>query len=477
MHKILFFITVFLGPCIGFGQFSQSDTTISTALNKAHQTQIIPEKNNSLVLQTQVEGMNYLTEIPDEPALDSSTLLSVDFTYQRIGQSWGSGIDLSAGQVLENQFSHLGVHEIFVKYGQGSWVNPMVTLGRKKKSFSQLDSDWNLGLWQPTYGMDSLRLEQEGLTGLFIEAGNKNWFFLAFASPMFVPSMGPEIENKEGTLSSRSRWFRPPSKTFSLLEDRKIRLRYSLDVPDKEKLVMNPASAISVAYNTKDSGLFAVASGGYKPINSLVLKYQRTLVLAETQDNVGEVVIEPGVGYHSILSADVGYRWEKVELRFSQIKDNPSPVSPEIDYIKQQPMGLTARGVKLKIVQDIWSSSIGYLQISDGFIQDFDDSGQPSGAIFDRRWNFSDSARLDLDFSYPLFGMKTSWSSSYLRDFSQDGVLVSASLAVFPTQNFAIKTGVDVLGPDNSESPEDLNGFLNQFRSNDRAYAGMIYVF
>lgn len=481
MHKSLLIIGFWVFSSVTFAHaFVQSSSMESSVVYKPSEEIQINKIDRSLKAGLRIEGMNYLTEIPDEPALNRSTLMSIDLGYQKNRVGLIGGTDISAGQVVENQLSHIGVHEVYLGYkskeDSAESVGWKVEAGRRKQLWSRLDQSWNLGLWQPTFAMDSLRPQQEGLTGIFAELSTGQWSLLGFTSPIFIPSMGSEIENKEGQLTSRSRWFRPMSDTFPL-RGKNLRLRYSMDVPDKKELVSHPGSSLSVSYNKIRPGLFSTVSAGYKPMNSLLLKYRRSLLHQENAAPVGEAVIQPFVGYHSVVSADLGYRWDNAELTISHLEDRPVSVASETDFVRQQPDQMQAQGIEFKVSKGSIETSLSYLRIKDGMILDFDEDDQQAGAIFDRRWSFSDSARVDFNWTTEVFSKKTIFSTRYLRDFSQSGIVWGSEVQYYPVSQFAILMGFDVLGPDNADDVKDVNGFINQYRSNDRFYAGMSYVF
>jgi hypothetical protein len=47
----------------------------------------------------------------------------------------------------------------------------------------------------------------------------------------------------------------------------------------------------------------------------------------------------------------------------------------------------------------------------------------------------------------------------------------------FPVQALGLTVGADVLGVDDTSADNTDGRFLNEFRANDRVYAGLNYVF
>jgi hypothetical protein len=65
----------------------------------------------------------------------------------------------------------------------------------------------------------------------------------------------------------------------------------------------------------------------------------------------------------------------------------------------------------------------------------------------------------------------------YLREFDQRGMIGSGDVTFFPVQALGLTVGADVLGVDDTSADNTDGRFLNEFRANDRVYAGLNYVF
>ena len=117
--------------------------------------------------------------------------------------------------------------------------NSNISLGRKKYDWTELDRVWSLGLWQPRYAIDALRPEDQGLTGLFYDYKTENFQFLAFASGLFIPTMGPEVREEDGAIKADNRWYRPPSR-----QSGKISISYKLNIGDQMELASQESYAL-----------------------------------------------------------------------------------------------------------------------------------------------------------------------------------------------------------------------------------------
>lgn len=429
-----------------------------------------------------VEAMSYPTAIPESPQLSRSLLTSVDFKMAKDTENSQSKMDVSGGLYEGAGGSFLAVREIYTSgiFNQGTTVG---SVGRKVEHWSQLDNDWQLGFWQPKFNLDSLRPQDQGLTGFFFKQTYNEAEVLLFASPIFIPTMGPEIKEKNGSLVSESRWYRTPSNSFAL-RGQQTRLVYALDVPDYRELVLKPAWGTRISLGNLKHGLFASLNYGYKPINSLLLKYKTSLFLPEEDPQTGEVLIRPAVGYHEISGMDVGYGFGPGKIVLSYLQDRPNQQLPSDNWVQQQPNAMKGFGVHMDSdvrVPGFFSPvnlTAGYLRISGATIQDYDAEGNEQGAIFDTRTNFTNAAMFKALMTTMVAKKRLDTQLKYTREFDQVGSIINAELNYFPTNQFALILGADALGPDkvNSQNDRDTR-FLNQYRSNDRVYGGLNYAF
>ncbi|MBX2986931.1 MAG: transposase [Bdellovibrionaceae bacterium] len=429
--------------------------------------------------QLRFESMQYLSTVPESPDLTRSQLLSVRAQLQGpvAGSEWlAYGGDFAAGTFFKRGLNQFVVHELFLNAGFGS--DTSLSAGRKKASWSEMDERWQLGLWQPHFAMDSLRPESQGLTGVFLEHRHGRFEILGFATPIFIPTMGPEIREENGSLVSDSRWYRQPSSRYDF-NNRINSLVYRLDVPEAEKLVGNPGSALRVRWGDRDRGPRVAAAWGYKPVNELLLKRANFKVV--DQDRF-DVTVSPDVTYHELVSADLGYATERVDVSLSHLADLPREKRPAADWVVQRIDPLSATSFQMdirppRILSRQVLLQLGYLKVQGGGITDITAEGWSDDFnMFDQRVKFTDVLSIGLQTEITRFKgrpLTVQWRSLY--DRAQKGSLFSAEFTYSPAKEWALMAGADVLGvEDDSFRP---SGFLNQFRANDRVYGGMTYVF
>jgi hypothetical protein len=359
-----------------------------------------------------------------------------------------------------------------------------ISLGRKLEYWSQADEDWQLDMWQPRQTFDGLRPEQQGLTGGFIKHRQGRIEVLALLSPIFIPTMGPDIKNDNGNLEADSRWYQSPSSTF-ILFNKQRRIVYSLNIPHLEDLVNKPGAGLRVRVGDEKQGPWVSAGAAYKPMNKLLVKYDKKLASAEEGDDTGSAPLFPVVGYHSLFSADVGYRFSRSTIAVSYLTDEPQAVdqSPDDPYIIEHPAPAKIYALHADTELDIpWfrypiSLMAGYMRIDGGDIADYDAQGQYQGAVFAQRFQFTHAAMTQVEMRTDIKNKKLISRFKYLREFDQRGMIGSGDVTFFPVQALGLTVGADVLGVDDTSADNTDGRFLNEFRANDRVYAGLNYVF
>jgi hypothetical protein len=464
--SFVFALMVFAGPV--FAQ--QQGTSILQVPVPADQTNKI-----QFYGQLRFEDMQYMTTLPEAPNLSQSQFLSAQISLVQESSWIENAVDFGAGTFFSRNQSHIAVHEL---YTSPRTDNFRVYVGRKLNAWSEMDREWNLGIWQPYFEIDALRPEAQGLTGVFFDVNRSDFQVLGFVTPMFIPSMGPDIREENGALVSDSRWYRSPSNQLDFT-NKPIPVSYSLSVPETSELVGHGGYGAMGRVGNKDRGPWLVSSFGYAPVNSLLLKRNIRLPIADP--NVG-VIVSPEVTYHKVFSSDLGYTMGNVRATVSYLQDDPETRLPDMDWAIQKLDGIRAYSASLdwNVPQFLTRSvllQVSYLKVDGGGIQDITADGTSDSLnLFDQRLKFTNAVKVKVQgelariFHRPLV-TKFSW----LYDRDQKGSMINSEFLFYPSQVWALVVGTDILGVDD-ENYKPSN-FLNEYRANDRVYGGMTYVF
>lgn len=446
---------------------------------KAPETLKSPKKNYEIEAKTSFESSGYLTAASEQNPLYSSHLALQDFNWTYHPGDWNNKIDLMLGRFV-NGSPVYAVQEI---YTSKNWGTSSITVGRRILNWSEADKNWDLGLWQPLYKLDSLRPSRQGLTGLFYDFKKSDIQFRAFLTPIFIPTMQPEIKEKEGALVSNNRWFQSPSKN-SYVIGKETDVVYSLEQPDVESLVKKPAVGLRFQWGEEEKGPWASVQISKKPINSLLIKYSAKLLAA---NSTGQATVGPAVGYHTIAGFDFGFNLEGTHTSFSFIDEQPEKTVPtynwEKDWVQQQPGSLRIYTfhydslVNMSFFREPVRMSFDYSKAFENLSSDFDSQGLERSSLFPHRLAFTNAASVKAEISSRFVGKKTLTEFKYLRDFEQNGSVITSEIILSLNNNWLVNGGVDVLSVDDSSDSNQDNRFINQFRANDRVFGGLSYVF
>ena len=437
-----------------------------------------PREKSTVDGHFRFESMQYVTTVDQAPDLNQSQFLSGRLSFET-HSSWSSlryHGDLAAGTYFKAHQDQFAVNELYAAWRLGSTGE--LSLGRKRAIWSQMDEAWNMGLWQPRLAIDTLRPESQGLTGLFYESRGDRVQWMGFVTPMFVPTMGPEIREEDGSLVPDNRWYRRPSST-QVFNQKLNQVTYDLDVPDLEKLVRKPGGGMMLRVGDLERGLWAMTAAGLKPVNDLLLRRQ---IVRYTDQPLFDVKVSPDVAYHRLYSADVGYAWEKLRVSASYMEDHPEEKLPDQDWSIQ-----SLQSVKSASVQGEWDVQswlrrpakiqFGHLVVTGAGITDIDSEGETEDfTLFDDRMRFTRTTYIGFEGEVARpWARPLETKVRYLYDQDQKGSLLRTELLYYPRSTLAFVMGADVLGVEDESYRQD--GFLNQYRANDRYYGGMAYGF
>lgn len=453
-----------------------------------------PENNNSdrpvLGGFVRFESMQYPTRLVGQENLSQNNMMEAGFagaSYLRSTPSIGARADISAGRSLNLNYSYFSVYEL-----SATWTSANdqfgISLGRHIESWNDADEIWNLNLWQPTFSMDALRIQQQGILGLHARATGTYLQMAAFLSPAFIPTTTPEIADRNGEITSESRWFRS-IPTQSEIIGRPTRLYYRVEIPQIQELISQPAAGAQLRIGRLNSGAWARVAYTNKAMNTLNFKYDAAFRTAPDQQARGEVELRPIAHRHQIGSADMGFAYEGGEVALSHVQDRPDLATVSnfrndeglmTDFIQQAPRPIKATSIRwdqnITVPFARWplKARLAYLKAEVEPTKDYDSRGGEQSSLLPHRLNYSNAVTIEGKSALTerwFLGLK------YLRDFDQVGSQWNAELEYRSKANWTWVIGGDSLGVDDASPANSDTRFLNYYRQNDRVYGGLTYVF
>lgn len=398
-------------------------------------------------------------------------------------KDWGSVALTGKGEgfmtVTQTGNRYVNIPEFYFGSG-GRPQHFLVHGGRKKEDWSRLDETWKLGLFQPRFRWDYFDPEVVGLSGMFFTTKASEFRFMAFATPLFIPEQGAPFDQQNGQFVSAHPFFSPPPRTMKVFGET-TPLRYDVQIPALEKIVLNPAGGGLVSWGL-DTGPWIKAGYAYKPMNQLPIGYDGYLYIPT---NEVQVKIEPRVTYHHIGSFEGGYHGENADAWLGVLGELPEEQNVPTNYTIQN------FGPALAV-----SPNVGYRFSGDGpathrmdfgAIQTFggvrDDSGSlaaPGQQIVESRYQYRTAVMGQWRLPLYAAGRKAlSLKSRAIYDFSVQGTLLSGELKYTANNRWAVALGADVIGSGRAKSNQGQGGaeFFNLYRANDRVRGSIAYAF
>lgn len=356
--------------------------------------------------------------------------------------------------------------------------NVSFLFGRHKTTWSELDQDWNQGIWQPRNRWDYLNPIPVGLIGGFFKIETPLVTTELFASPIFLPETGAPSTLENGTFVSNSPWFRPPSP-FMSFNQQLVPIKYAMEPFSAGDLISKFGASARMRVGHRDSGPYLQLAGGYKPMNQLMIGYDGLLNLSSQEANIR---LKPTVGYQRLVGVDGGIlNWNGISQKFSILSETAlmPPVSDNFTY--QQAANAMSYSTT---TQWTWNErdrsvvSLGYLRRIGGNSGDLGSlASAPGQSIFEDRYTFSSAAKLGVATGFGFMN----WSKLFVQsdlayDFLNQMEVFKLKFTFQAREDLAFLLGTDLLG---SQLPSDVysQNWIRSFSYNDRVYGGMTYVF
>ncbi len=473
--KLLYKITfsfVFLQASLALAQESKASLPSSTTITSFEQLPLQPGVKK-YQLGASVFSYNYFNG--NDVLNRSENEYGLSFKYNDQSASVVKKADIRFGGYPKNKFSYFAVPELYI--ANSSQNAFQWTLGRKVASGSEIDQRFNLGLINPVLTQDYIHYESQGLTGLSA-VYTASYFKLGFGfMGLYVPNQGPMVEEDNGQIITANRWAKKPPVQFAFNNQNKA-IVYSIKDYKFEDIIFNSGARAELALGQKSETPVLSLSYSRQPINEVVLARETYANL----DIIGQVQLAPVVVYTKNVTADLSYKKGAATYFASFIQDAPENKSAPEYHSIQNLEGITgyAMGLEYQIDNKYFHNLISEISAAEfygGKISDLNsDGGENIFTFTKQRLQFTRPLQFKVQSDFNVLGQKKLTTVvKWLYDQKQRGTMFSGQLALQQTQALQLSLGADVLGKDDENLKDEL--FLDQYKSNDRVYGGMVYVF
>ncbi len=374
-------------------------------------------------------------------------------------------------------WNYFDVYEAYAKVTLPE--NSSVSLGRKRMRWNEWEENWGVGIIEPRYVEDKMHPQFAGLTGLFAETKGKSTSGTIALLPVYVPDFGPHFYVRDDVFYSANPWFIAPSPAY-VFNGQPGDIHYMVNQPDTGKIISHPGIAAKVETTPTKSYLTRV-SYAYKPIEQLFIGFPSNRVVVADDETFMQVEITPFVNYQRVLSNDHIYKYKMWTFSAGWMHEDLLLDTPPSNWTYQtggeawvfhtgasvflEPEGPTATRLEFN-----------YLNVNGG---DERDQGRFAGdkSLFERRYQYLNAVSLSLKKSFRRgFKRPIDTNSKVIYDQAQNGGCVSLSVSQSFARNWRAGAQVDVLGVF-GENARVRDGFLSNYRANDRVGVEMDYVF
>lgn len=432
----------------------------------------LPDLNQ---LKFNLNSYQYVVSEGDSAKQENAIELGYDYLQNTVSSRSKVNVSLHAQSGLSQQLDVVAP-EIYYKYK--STIHTL-GFGRQYTQPSGVDETFNLGLIHPYFTQDYLQYTHQGLMGFEYEVAQDQYSFLAGYYPMYLPNQEPLVKIEQGKALPQNRWSRRPPAQFVFNNQTKD-INYSVNSYDMQDIVNNPSFRLASSYKFKTQNPSQIQLGyKYGPLPQIVIDRQTYADL----DATGNVNFLPAVNYSNTFHVDYTLGVKQWALQLSALYDRPEQLNANPGRSLQQ---LSAMDVQsLKLAYQIRSPSelnqsvyVAYALVNGGGIKDLNFDGSENIFTFTKyRQQYFKPFKVGAELSYYAFLRRPQTSQiEWIYDQVQQGSVLSFEQKFEIIKALNIKLGMDVLGVETGVQQND-DHFINKYKSNDRFYSGLNYVY
>lgn len=359
--------------------------------------------------------------------------------------------------------SYLNIRELYFNYQIDS--NSKLYFGRKLNNWSQLDSEWNIGFFNPQFRWNAVAPENQGLSGIFWEKKESMWSLSLFASPVYIPDQGPGYELKDGKFENSNPWFQNPPQNIDFNNGVILPIDYDVKRPETSDVVFQTSYGAQLQLGQRE-GFFANASAVHKPANQLALGYKVVGVVDRAR-----VTVVPKVYKENDFAADIGYRNGWGSAVISGLYTQPKSPSFEAGFNAPKFEDSFSFGPQLNL--DLKSFKLGFslLETSGGNIEEIGPDASTDRQPLSQRFLFRQAYQLQIAHAGVFFNsFRLDTSFQYRESQKDEFKQIRFKQRLNIRGPWAIWTDVILI-----ETAEETNSNMGPYRNLDQVFLGVTY--
>lgn len=422
-------------------------------------------------------------------SLSQASFVSPDYqsTERKDFQFVSVGLDTLAGFQSETEIENTLQAQIrgmmapgaqvlnYLDISQLYWKQSLLSVGRKKVRWSQIDESFGLGIYQPLFKWNPLQPESQGLTGVFLHAEDMHsaipWSITLFGSPLYIPNQGAGYEIKDGQFEKTNPYFGQRPRVAELSGQR-ASLQYNVQKPDMSDVIYQQSFAGMVAVGDRRKGGFAQGAFAQKPMNELSLGFQGALMPNQKLDTQ----ISPRVVHHNVASGEARYSFSHVSFGIAGLSDTPQEPKFESQwtYVQYSQAVLISPFIDLKFFGA--EINLAALSVQGGETSYEGPLANEAKDVLTPLYPFRNAAMAQLKYQYRLKRHENiGLSTRYLRGEKGEFDLWTTTVAYQWQERWALQMVSQLVAV--QPVPANESTIFHSYPDNDLIGVGVSYVF
>ncbi len=388
-----------------------------------------------------------------------------EFDFHKPNSEVGERRATFAALVNDRGLIGYSVQELYL--GTNNTKNHSLKFGRFILPWSKTDAFWGFGKLNNRRNFNFFTPGQEGLIGVdykYKHSGIRGLVLQLFASPIFVPETNPalDINKRKRTVTSRSPWADPPSRSADTGATGTKKIDYIVDYPSISRVINRYSAGMYLGW--EDNHFLIDAFVIRKPENQLSTKVN---VALDPANDVVKAYVSPQFYYHDVYGSNVKYKNKDLEMYFSAIAIRPNTFPDgdsevtRLTEIKTEKRREDYVGMGISKINDDYGMGLNYVVRLSPFDRDRD------SLATDPRWNQAVDIYLK-----KVIGQSLSLMSDLKYDMLTTDRLFMFRADYMASQTVQLNLGVNMIG-----TPESGKSFWSTYTNNDAVYAGMQYIY